>query len=157
MKFYEAPNCCNMRGAEGLYECAMKSIYRNNIDNVLLVALPVPGIFTFADGLTVEIRTNYPDGGAWQCKVLAPGKNPPKQIKVYRVNEQWRDTNDPQEYAPQKMPLNSCQAYTLWQGPVMLGKDQYGVLHKLNNFYQQDRSQAEKLHLQCIFSNQPFQ
>ena len=58
-----------------------------------------------------------------------------------------------------EFPIHSELTGCLKERIVQARQYSFGVPGKdqLNNFYQLDRSQAEKLHLQCIFSNQPFQ
>ena len=154
MKFYEAPNCCNMRGAEGLYECAMRSLWCTG-DNVLVIAMPIPGIFTFADGLVVEVVTGYPEGVGYQVRVLAEGAEKITSVRCFRVDENWSEAfaAAASDYPQRKRPAAGGSKFTLWQGPVMLGKDPQGDFHKLRDFYCYQKNNAETLKLQCVFED----
>lgn len=133
---YEAHWCCTMRGGEGFYERAMHSMWQ--IDDALEIAIPTPGIFNFAGGLSIEITTDYPEGTSFEIRTLKAGANPPQKIKTY--------------FAPGGIRKSlHGNGVTVWQGPVLCGRNGEGEFVKINQAWKHNESSLTSLKLKVLF------
>ena len=147
MRFYEAVGCCTMRGAEGLGERGLGTIWRE--DGGLFLAVPAPGVFTFADGLQVRVETDYPVGERWRAEVLAPGRAPLTGIRAFMLPGGWRsETGGAAAFPLERRPCGP-EAHTLWRGPVMQGEDASGRLRPVNELWRLPDDEARALKL-CV-------
>lgn len=153
MKFFEAPNCCTMRGAEAFFERGMHSIFRTG--ETLTLALPAAGRFMFEDGAEVEVISDYPMSPAWKVHILKKGRTPICRIRGFTVSEGWRESEssgDP--YQVSERPALAPGFTALWRGPVMQGMDEQGKVHSVNETWQMERSKAEVFNLRLLFPEQ---
>lgn len=120
----EATWCCTMRAGEGFFACANMALARKN--DTLYVNLPVPGKYTFVDGLTVEIVSSYPIGAATQVKIVKEGVEKIGNIKIFTVGNGW-ETPAENALHREDYPLEEKSSLQggkkiFWRGPVIYGR-----------------------------------
>lgn len=152
MKFYEAVNCCNMRSAEGFYEAALRGMYRQ--DGILFITLPLPGVFTFADGLSVEVKTNYPNGDIWSVEFLSGSDSSIKAVRCFIYGCGYLESSGSRnEFELKKHFSGDGKSFTLYRGAVMYGADSGNALHPVSDLYLLDDDKTRNLELKVIFEN----
>ena len=150
MRFYEAVNCCSMRGAEGLFERGRRTVWRKN--RTLYLAIPTPGDFAFADGLKIRVHTGYPLNNQWRVEILQPGTTAVEHIQAYSVNGGWlTDPGPAEEFEDENRAIGDSGFYTVWRGPVMRGQAQDGTWQPVNALWKLTPAAAENLKLNMIF------
>ena len=150
MKFYEAVNCCNMRAAEGFYTAVMQGIYWQ--DNVLHIALPIPGTFEFADGLVVKVETTYPYGDIWNAEIIAHGSKIPEKICCFMSGCSWMEkSGERAEFELEKHFLSDQKSFIYQRGPLMYGQDASGAMQPVNNLCYMTDEEVGNYKLQMIF------
>jgi hypothetical protein len=121
VRYPEATWCCTMRAGEGFYACGSKALMLQG--NTLLVNLPIPGKYTFADGLTAEVTAAYPEAASVSVKIIAPGSTTVENIRIFTVENGWENGSAAHsEYPLMRRKTRSGRADCFWQGPLMMGK-----------------------------------
>ncbi len=155
VKLYEAVHCCNMRAAEGFYEALLRGMYC--CGDTLFIALPIPGVFEFADGLTVELATVYPIGDVWTAKILAQGSSKVKNIRCYISGKGWMDCSGScQTFELAKRFADDGKSFSLYRGPLMYGSNVAGEQQPVSSLYLLTEAQAREEKLKVIFKNNDF-
>ncbi len=137
----EAWWCCSMRAAEAFHEAAFRTV--RNQDGILRIALPIPGVYHFEDGLTLRIETGYPNAQSASATILTQGKTPVKRVEFFFAGTGWTDRPSGEPYFPAKRPARDGSGETVWIGPVLTGTDEAGVRHRLGENWKSPEMKPE--------------
>ena len=144
-----------MRAAEGFYEALLRGMYC--CGDTLFITLPIPGVFEFANGLTIELATVYPTGDVWTAKILAQGSSKVKNIRCYISGKGWMDSSGScQTFEMAKRFADDGKSFSLYRGPLMYGSNVGGELQPVSSLYLLTEAQAREEKLKVIFKNNDF-